>query len=116
VWWSGGGQDHASAISKDYTDMETAATATDITGLGTACASLQSDVEAAQAYGGIPDTVAQADWSTALAQSARSATDCVAGTRTFDAGLITQSAQELSASTAAVRKVTERIKTLQSGG
>jgi hypothetical protein len=115
-WWTGGGQDRESAISKDYTDMGTAATATDIPGLGTACASLQSDVEAAQAYGGVPDTVAQADWSTALAQSARAATDCIAFTRNLDAGLLTQSGQELSASTAALNKVTERIKTFQSGG
>jgi hypothetical protein len=115
-WSTGGGLDRASAISNDYTDMETAATATDIPGLGTACASLQSDVEAAQAYRGIPVTVAQADWSTALAQSARAATDCIASTRNLDVGLLNQSAQKLNASTAAFRKATERIKTLQRDG
>jgi outer membrane murein-binding lipoprotein Lpp len=121
AWWTGGGQDRLSAISKDIDDSGAAAAASDISGLSAACASLQTDIEAAQAYEHVPDTLIQTDWSTTLAQYARSATDCIAATHnrdfdSFDPDLLAQSTREMGAPTAAVRRMTDRLKTLQSGG
>jgi hypothetical protein len=117
AWWTGGGLDRNSAIGKDFRDMGTATAANDITGLSAACTSLQTDVEAAQAYAPFPDTSAQTDWSTALAQAARSATDCKASTRNNpDADLMTQSNQELDSYTTALNKFTHRVNVLKAGG
>jgi hypothetical protein len=97
--------------------MGTATAANDITGLSAACTSLQTDVEAAQAYAPFPDTSAQIDWSTALAQAARSATDCKASTRNNpNADLMTQSNQELDSYTTALNKFTHRVNVLKAGG
>jgi hypothetical protein len=117
AWWTGGGLDRNSAIGKDFRDMGTATAANDITGLSAACTSLQTDVEAAQAYAPFPDTSAQTDWSTALAQAARAATDCKAPTRNNpNADLMTQSSQELDSYTTALNKFTHRVNVLKAGG
>jgi ABC-type glycerol-3-phosphate transport system substrate-binding protein len=118
AWWDGGGQDRLSAMSKDATDIVAAGTAYDVTGISAACASLQTHVEAAQAYASVPDTMIQTDWSTALAQYARSATDCVAATRNrsldnLDGDLLTQSAREAEAGTTALGKCTDRLNALR---
>ncbi|HEY3692796.1 MAG TPA: hypothetical protein VGL46_21340 [Pseudonocardiaceae bacterium] len=111
-WWTGGGQDRLSAISTDFARLASTSAAADITGLRAACTSLQTHVESAQAYTIIPDTLAQADWSTALAQGARTATDCIAFTHNLDGDLLAQSGRELSGCDTAILKLTDRITAL----
>jgi hypothetical protein len=60
----------------------------------------------------MPDTLAQTDWSTALAQGARAATDCITFTRNLDWNLLAQSGHELSACNTAILKFTDRITAL----
>jgi hypothetical protein len=100
---------------KDGEDMVAASAATDITGMSAACTSLQTDVEAAQAYdASVPDTMLQDDWSTALAQEARAATDCAAATRNgnLDSDLLSQSNREFDAATATWSKYNARLNAL----
>jgi hypothetical protein len=113
AWWTGGGQDRTAAMSKDFTDMGTAGTASDIAGLRVVCTSLQAHVESARSYASIPDTLAQTDWSTALAQAARAATDCIVSTRDLDADLLTQASNELHVATIAFDRCIDRLKVLR---
>jgi len=71
AWWTGGGKDRADAISADLTAMGQAGAAADVSQMNTACRSLQTDTEAAQAHAPVPDAAAQQDWADALAQAAR---------------------------------------------
>lgn len=116
AWANGGGTDLMSEIAKDSGDVAAAAGVTDVAGMGEACASLQGHVEAAQAYTGMPDTLAQSYWSTALAQAARAATDCRAFTRSLDFDLLAQSGREVQAWDTATRKCTERVNAIRLQG
>jgi hypothetical protein len=100
-------------MSKDFTDMGTAGTASDIAGLRVVCTSLQAHVESARSYASIPDALAQTDWSTALAQAARAATDCIVSTRDLDADLLTQASNELHVATIAFDRCIDRLKVLR---
>jgi hypothetical protein len=113
AWVKGGGQDRVDAMSSDFNNIATASAAADSPAVNAACVSLRSHVEKTQAYAPVPDTEVQSDWSTALAQAARSATDCIAGTDTLNASLISRSGQELRATTAAIVAMTTRLKTFQ---
>jgi hypothetical protein len=84
AWSASGGQDRTTAISKDLADVAATAAATDITGMRTACTSLQTHVEVAQAYASIPDTPAHTHWSNALAHAAQASADCIAFTQNLD--------------------------------
>ncbi len=97
AWSDGGGGKRLSVLNADFSAISTAAQAADVAGLNTACHSLQSDTESAQAYAPIPDDQAQQSWASGLAQSARAASDCISGTDRNDASLITQSGQEAAA-------------------
>ncbi len=113
AWWTGGGQDRTAAMSKDFTDMGTAGTASDIAGLRVVCTSLQAHVESARSYASIPDPLAQTDWSTALAQAGRAATDCIVSTRNLDADLLTQASNELHVATIAFDRCNDRLRVLR---
>lgn len=108
AWVNGGGQDRVDAISSDFSNIATGIAAADSPAVNAACVSLRSHVEKAQAYAPVPS-----DWSAALAQAARSATDCIAGTDTLNASLISRSGHELKATTAAIVAMTTRLKTFQ---
>jgi hypothetical protein len=110
TWITSGGINHLNAISGDLTRITQTATVGDTPGINTACHSLQTHVEAAQAYSAIPDQESQNDWATALAQAARAASDCIAGTDTINASLITKSGQELEAATTAITAMNTRIR------
>jgi hypothetical protein len=115
AWLTGGGPDHVPAIIKDVQEMVAADAAPDIPGMNAACTSLQTDVEAAQAYNAsVPDTMLQSDWSSALAQEARAATDCTAATRNgnLDSDLLNQSNREFDAATATWSKYNARLNAL----
>jgi hypothetical protein len=115
AWLTGGGPDHVPAIIKDVQEMVAADAAPDIPGMNAACRSLQTDVEAAQAYNAsVPDTMLQNDWSSALAQEARAATDCTAATRNgnLDSDLLNQSNREFDAATATWSKYNARLNAL----
>jgi hypothetical protein len=73
AWSTSGGQDRASAVSKDLASVAATAAVADIAGLRAACASLQTHVEDARAYTGIPDVAAQTHWWTALTHAALAA-------------------------------------------
>lgn len=112
AWSISGGQDRTSAVSRDLARVAATAAAADIAGLRVACASLQTHVEAAQAYASIPDTVAQSHWSAALAQAARAAADCIAFTQNLDPDPLTRSGHELKAYDAEVGKLSNRVDLL----
>jgi hypothetical protein len=112
VWSTSGGQDRTSAISKDLADVAATAAVADITGMRIACTSLQTHVEAAQAYASIPDTPAQTHWSTALAEAARAAADCIAFTHNPDPDLLTRSGYELNAYDVEIGKLSDRVNAL----
>jgi hypothetical protein len=97
-------------MTTDFSNISSASAVADSPTVNVACTSLRTHVENAQAYGAVPDAEARTDWSTALAQAARAATDCIAGTGTLNASLITQSGQEMKATTAAIDAMTTRLK------
>lgn len=113
AWSTDGGQDRLNAMATDLSAIGTSGAAANPVAMNTACTSLQTHVEAAQAYRAVPDAEAQLDWSTGLAQAARAATDCIAGTRTLNAGLISQSGQELNAATRAIDAMNTRLQALR---
>lgn len=113
AWSISGGQDRTSTVSRDLARVAATAGTADITGLRTACASLQTHVEAAQAYAGIPDTVAQSHWSAALGQAARAAADCIAFTHNLDPNLLTCSGHELKAYDTEIGKLSDRVDSLE---
>jgi hypothetical protein len=112
AWRDGGGLDRLTALSKDLAATEHAAQAADVAGVSTACRSLQSDTEAAQAYAPIPDAEAQAHWAAALAHLARASTNCVAAIRDRDSALFVQASEELAVVPADVSQVINRLVTL----
>jgi hypothetical protein len=112
IWSASGGQDRTSAISKDLADVAATAAVADITGMRTACTSLQTHVQTAQAYASIPDTPAQIHWSNALTQAAQASADCIAFTHNLDPALLTRSGHELKAYDTEISKLSDRINAL----
>lgn len=110
AWMGNGGQQRITAIGGDFNALHAAGQNTPAA--RRACASLQRDVESAQAYPPIPDLVAQPHWTAALADYARAATDCLAGVDTFNADLLARAATEMSAGNDEVDAVTARVKAL----
>lgn len=114
AWWTGGGQDRASAMQKDLTAIGTDGQNQDVAQMSIDCQSLSADVTSAQAYGPIPDTEAQHHWATALADYSQAASDCKAGTTAQDVAQITQAAGEINSGNEELNKVTARIKAIDS--
>lgn len=112
AWWSGGASDAYSAITKDEQDIASAGSNQDVAAMNGACTTLQGDVETAQAAGSAPDAEIQQSLSQALAMYARSATDCIAGTQTMDAGLITKASSEMNDGTSALAGAVTKIQTM----
>jgi hypothetical protein len=112
AWYDSGGKKLITDLSGDFTAIQAAGTKQDVAALHTACGSLQTHVEAAQAYTHIPDTQAETSWAQALALYARAATDCLSGTTSLNAALVTQSGQELQQGTSALSQVTARMQQL----
>lgn len=112
AWSISGGQDRTSAVSRDLARVAATAAAADITGVRAACVSLQTHVEAAQAYASIPDTITQSHWSAALVQAAWAAADCIDFTRNLDPDLLTRSGHELKAYETEIGKLSERVDSL----
>lgn len=112
VWSASGGQDRTSAISKDLANVAATAAAADITGMRTACTSLQNHVEAAQAYTSIPDTAAQTNWSNASTQAAQVSADCIAFTHNLNPNVLTKSSQELKSYDTEIGKLSDRVNAL----
>jgi hypothetical protein len=108
-WVTNGGEDDLKALAADFTALEDAANADDMSSISSSCEQLQTDVEAAQSYDPIPDQEAQHEWSTALADYARGATDCVAGAQTTNATLITKASTEITDGSTALSEVTTRL-------
>jgi hypothetical protein len=108
-WVTNGGADNLKKLAADFTDLETAANSNDLGAISTSCGQLRTDVEGAQAYDPIPDAQAQHDWSLALAQYERGATDCVAGADEADESLITKASTEIVAGTNELDLVTARL-------
>ncbi len=108
-WASGGGGDRLTMLADDFTELETAAEANNLPGISTSCTRLRTDVKSAQAYDPIPDAQAQHDWSLALAQYERGATDCVAGADEANQNLMTKASTEIVAGTNELDLVTARL-------
>jgi hypothetical protein len=112
TWVTNGGEADLDALGSDFTALEQAANASDLASMSAGCTQLQSDVEAAQQYDPIPDPQAQHDWSAALAEYARGATDCVAGADTSNVDLITKASQEITAGSTDLDRVTARLNVI----
>lgn len=108
-WVTNGGEDNLKALAVDFKDLEDAANTDDLPTISSSCAQLQTDVEAAQSYDAIPDPEAQHNWSAALADYERGATDCVAGADTSNADLITKASTEITDGSTALNLVTTRL-------
>jgi hypothetical protein len=111
-WYVGGGSGVIDAITKDFGDIGTAGTNEDPAAMNTACSSLRTDTEAAQAYAPIPDTQAQTNWAAGLAREARASTDCIAGLSSHNDSLISQAGQEIQAGNSDIARVAARITAL----
>lgn len=112
TWFNGGGETRITAVSTDASTAATASSNLDTTALRAGCTALQKDVESAQAYAPIPDAQMQSAWSSALAQYARAATDCVAGVDSMDATVISRAASELGAGAKFMDQATARAQQL----
>lgn len=115
AWFNGGGESRITAVSTDANTAATASSNLDATALRAGCSALQKDVESAQAYAPIPDAQMQSAWSSALAQYARAATDCVAGVDGMDATVISRAASELGAGAKFLDQATARAQELSGG-
>ena len=110
AWLDGGGRQLLTDLSGDSQRIATAAGNQDVTGVGAGCAVMQRDVEKAQAYDHIPLASAQTHWSAALAQYARSATDCITATSTGDGELMTRAGNEMSVGNTETDAVAQAFK------
>jgi hypothetical protein len=108
-WVTKGGEDNLKTLAGDFKDLEDAANNNDMSAISDSCAQLQTDVEAAQAYDPIPDPQAQHNWSAALADYAKGATDCVAGADSSNADLITKASTEITDGSTELNQVTTRL-------
>jgi hypothetical protein len=109
AWVSNGGEADLRALGSDFKSLSTAANANDMGQMSASCARLQTDVEAAQQYDPIPDPRAQRDWTEALKQYARGATDCMAGADTVNPDLLTKASDEITAGSTSLNHVTTRL-------
>jgi len=109
-WVTNGGATDLKSLGADFSALETAANTSDLAAISSSCAQLQSDVESAQSYDPIPDPEAQHNWSAALAEYARGATDCVAGADTSNDDLITRASTEIVTGSKDLDLVTARLE------
>lgn len=116
AWREGGGDARTTPLTRDFTAIDSAATAQDLAAVGAACTSLQSDVAAAQAYAPIPDAEAQAQWSAALDKSLRAADTCLQAVRTTDYSLFPGIGGEVATAGSNFAAAGKRLKTLQMEG
>ncbi len=113
-WFNGGGADHLRRINDDVLAFDSGG----LTGsardarLRARCASLQQDVQAAQAYKPIPDTEAQQAWTATLDAFDRGGADCVAGVDQHDADLIGKATDEFERGGVNFHKVFDRLTAL----
>jgi hypothetical protein len=115
AWVTGGGSDDLKALGRDFTELETAATANDLGKMSAGCDHLLADVTAAQQYDPIPDRAVEKDWADALGLYAQGAQDCSDGARQRDVGLIMRASDEIIAGSTDLDKVTARLKTIAGG-
>ncbi|RZT83371.1 hypothetical protein EV383_0172 [Pseudonocardia sediminis] len=111
-WRDGGGLQHLTTISGDLTSVGEAASRYDVSGMMSACYSLQNDIESAQAFTPVPDVQVQSSWSAALASGARSAAYCVAGAQQLDPDLINMSTTEMNDMTSHLDDATARLNSI----
>lgn len=111
-WWSDGGEAKSDALQADLQHAGTAAGNQDVSALHDACASMQTDVESAQAYASFPDAEGQKLWAAGLAAEARAATDCVGGLDTNSPDLIQRATGEIVDANTNFTKLTARIRAL----
>lgn len=111
-WVAGGGQQALEALGKDFRELEKAANANDLNGMGTSCQHLKRDVDLSQAYDPIPDAQAQTDWAKALDAYEKGAGHCVQGAQKVDSGLLIQASKEITTGSEDLQKVSERLKEL----
>ena len=114
-WWTGGGRDVVSSFEADSTAIATAAQAVDENALSTGCVDVQLDVVKAQQYAPVPESATQTEWSAALTSYSNAATDCTAGITAQGSSLVLKAGDELTAGTAAVQMVAQRIKAIGDG-
>lgn len=115
TWYNSGGGTRITAISADSKSASGSSSGLDIATLRTACTALQHDVESAQAYAPIPDAKMQSAWSSALAQYARAAGDCIAGIDSMDATVVSRAGSELTAASGFMDQATTRAQELNGG-
>jgi hypothetical protein len=109
-WFHGGGDTRISALQKDFEAIAQAANSTDLSGVGTGCATLVVDVDRAQQYEAFPDGQAQRYWAAALTLYAKGAADCVQGAEKVDSALLLQANDEIMQGSSELTKATERVQ------
>jgi hypothetical protein len=114
-WYVGGGQQHLTTVGRDATGVSDDAAAGDTVSLGSDCATLLADVQAAQVYRPIPDAAAQQHWSRALDLFAQASADCADGTTGNDAALLASSRRELAAGSTELDAATGKVDALTAG-
>lgn len=107
-WVLGGGASWMNTITEDFT----AASSGGQTELRAGCVKLGQDVRSAQAYPPVPDAQAQADWSAALTQYAKGATDCVSGVDRHSSFLIARATSEFQTGQTHFQAVLDRLNVL----
>lgn len=112
AWWNGGGDARHQAISRALDATVKASSSGQVDALATACGQLQTAIEQAQAYDPVPVPAVQEHWAAALAQYARSATDCLSGATTATPSLLSQSADEMTAATSQLQQATAAINAI----
>jgi hypothetical protein len=110
AWRDNGGLELLQNLATDMDQISDAGSRVDSVAMLSACTSLREDVEAAQAYPALPQSVAQTSWAAALAQLARSATDCIAGVESTDPSTLSRAATELRTATTYLDQVTIALK------
>jgi hypothetical protein len=109
-WFTKGGDKRVTALQTDFEAIARAATATDLAAVKSSCATLKSDVDAAQAYAPLPDARAQKSWAASLELYEKAALDCVAGAGKADTQLLLKSNDEMTQGSKELTTATERIQ------
>lgn len=84
AWRDNGGLTHLTAIGDGFTRVADAAGRQDAVALAVACGRLQAAIDAARAYGAVPDAVAQTSWTALLDHGTAAATAGTSGALALD--------------------------------
>ena len=104
-----GGKQSLKAIGKDIAAVSTAGNDENTSALGSACQSLEGDIQIAQALKPIPSSSLQRFWATVLSDYSHGATECINGTNDESASELDQSASDFTSGSSVLAHLNNQL-------